>query len=255
MDYPEGSNTEEEFSQLQNKLIPKIKLQNAFLLSEINFISGVDLAYWKSGSQEFAVCCILTIDYKTKKIVEIKHYWDRVQVPYIAGYLSFRELPIILETYKLLDVPPDLVIFDGNGYLHYRHMGIATHASFYLNKPTIGVAKSYLKIENVDYVMPENQAGSYTDIIVNGEIYGRVLRTHKNVKPIFVSAGNWIDLDASTKIVLDLVDQNSRQPIPIRLADIETKKMRRILCPKGGKTPNKDSITFPVEAPLEAEKP
>lgn len=48
-------------------------------------------------------------------------------------------------------------MFDGNGYLHYRHMGIATHASFYLNKPTIGVAKSYLKIKGVDFTMPENQ--------------------------------------------------------------------------------------------------
>lgn len=56
---------------------------------------------------------------------------------------------------------------------------------FYLNKPTIGVAKKYHKIENVDYTMPPNEEHAYTDIVIKGQVYGRVLRTHKNVKPIF----------------------------------------------------------------------
>lgn len=53
--------------------------------------------------------------------------------------------------------------------------------------------------------MPENIEGSYTDIIINGEIYGRVLRTQKDVKPIFLSVGNHIDLETSTEIVRSLV--------------------------------------------------
>ena len=79
-------------------------------------------------------------------------------------------------------------------------MGIATHASFYLEKPTIGVAKTYLKIGNVDFMMPENKLGAFTDIVIDGEVYGRALRTRENVKPVFVSCGNWIDLDTATKI-------------------------------------------------------
>ena len=66
-------------------------------------------------------------------------------------------------------------MFDGNGYLHPRHMGIATHASFFLNRPTIGVAKNYYKIKDVEYSMPPNEKFAYTDIMVDGEIYGRVL--------------------------------------------------------------------------------
>lgn len=47
-----------------------------------------------------------------------------------------------------------------------RNMGIATHASFYLNKPTIGVAKSYYHIrEGLDYIEPDITAGSFTDIV------------------------------------------------------------------------------------------
>ena len=65
-------------------------------------------------------------------------------------------------------------------------MGIATHASFHLEKPTIGIAKSYLKIKNTEFIMPENTVGAYTDIVINNEVYGRVLRTRKDVKPVFV---------------------------------------------------------------------
>ena len=123
-------------------------------------------------------------------------------------------------------------MFDGNGYLHYSHMGIATHASFYLEKPTIGIAKSYLKIKNTEFVMPENSAGSYTDIVIKGEVYGRVLRTRKDVKPVFVSCGNWIELDTAVNISMNFINGESRLPVPVRLADLETHIMREKLSQK-----------------------
>lgn len=92
----------------------------------------------------------------------------------------------------------------------------------------VGVAKSYYKIGNTDFVMPENYDGAYTDIIVNNEIYGRVIRTHKDVKPIFVSAGNYITLETATEIVNRFVTTESHIPIPTRLADIETHRMRAV---------------------------
>ncbi|WCF10752.1 endonuclease V [Paenibacillus thiaminolyticus] len=216
------------FENEQKKLKKGIKLENGFDKDKIKFISGIDLAYWEKHDKSYAVCCIVTIDYESHQIVETKYLSGEITVPYIAGYLSFRELPLILETYKLLEIEPDIVMFDGNGFLHYRNMGIATHASFYLDKPTIGVAKSYLKIENVEYHMPLDEDRAFTDIIIHSTVYGRALRTHKGVKPIFISCGNWIDIDTATDIVLNCINQESRQPIPIRLADIETRKMREV---------------------------
>ncbi|WP_330680836.1 endonuclease V [Vallitalea longa] len=122
-----------------------------------------------------------------------------------------------------------MFIFDGNGYLHFNHIGIATHASFFLCKPTIGVAKSYLRVNSVDFDMPKNKKGSYTDIVINKEVYGRVLRTREGVKPIFISCGNYIDLETCTEIVLNLINNISRIPIPTRLADLETHISRRAL--------------------------
>lgn len=199
----------QEFSKIQGELLPRIKLENNFQIEEIQFIAGVDLAYWDVNNTTYGTCCIVMIDYYTKEVVEKVYSYGEINVPYISGFLAFRELPLVLEAAKKLSNAPDLYMFDGNGYLHYRHMGIATHASFLLNKPTIGVAKSYLKIQGVDFIMPENLIGSYTDIVINNEVYGRTLRTTKNVKPIFVSCGNWIDLDTSTEVVMNCINNES----------------------------------------------
>ncbi|MFJ7934401.1 endonuclease V [Sporosarcina sp. NPDC096371] len=216
-----------KLTAIQNKLRTKILLENGFELKEIYLVAGVDLAYWSDNDVDYSVCCIQVLNYLTKEIIEQVDYVGKIEFPYIPGYLAFRELPIILETVKKLKNSPDLYMFDGNGYLHGRHMGIATHASFDLGKPTIGVAKTYFKIDNVDYAMPENKVGAYTDIVIDGEVYGRTLRTRENVKPIFVSCGNWIDLDTATKITMHFIEKNSRLPITTRYADLATQEARR----------------------------
>ena len=141
----------------------------------------------------------------------------------MPGFLAFRELPLVMKTAELLESKPEIFMFDGNGYLHPRHMGIATHASFYLNKPTIGVAKTYFCVDKkTDYTEPDKTAGSFTDIIINNEVYGRVLRTHTDVKPVFVSVGNNISLETASQITMNLVEKESHIPVPTRLADLQT---------------------------------
>lgn len=214
---------EEEYMAVQNELKKKIILTDSFEISELKTVAGVDLAYWKEGESECAVCCIVVIDMKTHEVLEKKHYSGKIEVPYIPGFLAFRELPLVLKTAGMLEIKPDIYIFDGNGYLHPRHMGIATHASFYLNKPTIGIAKTYFRVDKkTDYTDPENEAGSYTDIVIDGEVYGRALRTHKNVKPVFVSVGNNISIDTACELAMDLTAKESHIPIPTRIADLET---------------------------------
>ncbi|OPZ22106.1 MAG: Endonuclease V [Firmicutes bacterium ADurb.BinA205] len=214
---------EAEYMAVQNELSQKISLCDSFEIDELETAAGVDLAYWKKGDDEYAVCCIVVIDIKTHEVIEKKHFSGRIDVPYMPGFLAFRELPLVLKTVELLEVKPDIYVFDGNGYLHPRHMGIATHASFYLDKPTIGIAKTYFRADRkTDFIMPENEAGSYTDIVIEGEIYGRALRTHKDVKPVFVSVGNNITIDTACKLAMMLTDKESHIPIPTRLADLET---------------------------------
>lgn len=108
-------------------------------------------------------------------------------------------------------------------------MGIATNTSFFLGKPTIGVAKNYYHIEGAEFVLPDNYEGACTEIVKNGEIYGQVLQTHQDVKPIFISCGNWIDIETSQKFVLEFVTKESRLPVTTRYADTLTDKERKRL--------------------------
>lgn len=224
--------TEEDYIKKQIELNSSIRRENTVNLSQVQTVAGVDLAYWKEEEQEYAVCCIVIINYNTFEVLERVSYADKIEVPYIPGCLAFREVPLFLETYKKVTIIPDVIFFDGNGYLHPRHMGLATHAGILIRKATVGIAKSYYKVGDVDFVMPANTAQAYTDIEWNGEHYGRVLRTHVNVKPIFLSVGNAIDIDTATQMANRLTTRESHVPIPTRLADLMTHEKRKELTEK-----------------------
>lgn len=210
----------------QERLRDRISCADIHDISEYRTIAGVDLAYWKENEQERAVCCIAVIDINTHEVVERKHFSGEIRVPYIPGFLAFREIPLIMGCVELLENEPDIYMFDGNGYLHPRHMGIATQAALYLGKPSVGVAKTYFRVKDTDYEEPAPEAGSSTDIVIDGEVYGRVLRTHTGVKPVFVSAGNDISLDSAVKLAMMLTDKESHIPVPTRIADLDTHEAR-----------------------------
>ena len=216
-------NTQEiKYAQIQNELRNRFIGYDTFKISDIHTIAGVDLAYWTKDNKEYAVCCIVVLDINTKSILEKQYSFGKVEVPYMPSFLSFRELPLILKTIQLLKIEPDIYMFDGNGYLHQRHMGIATHAGILLNKPSIG-AKSRYRVDGINYNIPlGNSVGSYADIIKDSEVYGRILRTKENVKPVYLSIGNMISLETATNITMRLLSKESHIPIPTRLADIET---------------------------------
>lgn len=220
----------QEWLQEQEYFKNKI-FQNSLNYSKLRYIAGVDVAYTTIGNQEYGCCSIVIIDYKSSELIYHADHIGIVNVPYHPGYLSYRELPVILETVKKLEIIPDVYVFDGNGILHPKKMGIATHASFYVNKPCIGVAKNFFHSDEIiNYDMPDNYVGACTNIFnKNGEILGIALRTKINCKPVFVSVGNYISLEDSKTIIMNCINNESRIPIPTRMADIGTHKIRRKL--------------------------
>ena len=46
---------------------------------------------------------------------EVKASRSKPGMPYVPGFLSFEEIPVLAETLELLIGTPDLVILDGHG--------------------------------------------------------------------------------------------------------------------------------------------
>ena len=175
-------------------------------------VAGVDISVnrWaKTGT-----AAVVVLNYPDLEIVGVKTVTDKIEFPYVPGLLSFREAPLILAACENLTVIPDLVMVDGQGIAHPRRLGLASHLGLCLDVPTIGVAKSRLCGQ---YEEPGNEAGSYTELMDNGEVIGAVLRTRAGVKPVYVSVGHRIDLPGTIHWVLECC-RGYRLPEPTRLA-------------------------------------
>ena len=137
--------------------------------------------------------------------------------PYIPGLLSFREGPAILAAWEKLQTQPDLLMFDGQGIAHPRGLGIASQMGLWLERPTIGVAKSRLYGH---HAAPGNKRGEWAELRDEHDpkkIIGAVLRTRESVNPVYISPGHLIDLPTCLEFVLRCCGKY-RLPEPTRWA-------------------------------------
>ena len=218
---------EEKLIAEQIDLAKRIKITE--LEMPVRYVAGIDTAYWMENDIERCCCACILYDIVQDKIIEKVNSIGIVDFPYISGFLSYRESEIGIKTLNKLKQKPDVAMIDGNGMLHPRKAGEAVKIGVDLDVPSIGVAKKYCKIDDVNFEMPQDRKGAYTDIYVNGELLGRAVRTRKGVKPAFVSVGNKITLEEATELVLKLSTKESYIPIPTRQADLETHILWRAL--------------------------
>lgn len=71
-------NMESRFIREQEKLLSSIQLKNEVNINELQYVAGVDVAYWKEIDVEYAVCCIVVIDYQSQEVIERQCYKGRV---------------------------------------------------------------------------------------------------------------------------------------------------------------------------------
>ena len=191
----------EKLKKEQLKLAKQLILKDK-LPKEINFIAGCDNSYFENK----VVSGIAVIDSKLE-VVEEKFFLDRVHFPYVPEFLAYRELPSMIQCYNKLETPIDLIFVDGNGILHPRGCGIASHFGLAINKPTIGIAKNLL--------LGEVKEGK---VYVNGKIKGVELVTKEGSRPLYVSPDHMISLDTAVKIVRDCLKPPHKLPEPLDVA-------------------------------------
>ena len=140
---------QEEYLKIQNALKDKVVCKDRFDISYIRTVGGVDLAYWKENDKEYAVCCIVIIDVNTHNVIEKQYCSDEITVPYIPGFLSFREFPLIAQTVKLLKNIPDIYMFDGNGYFKSEYCSDRSSMGMHFTYPGCAAWVDYLYTHTV----------------------------------------------------------------------------------------------------------
>ena len=209
--------TIEEAGALQKQLSSSVV--EAYQLDAIEFVAGVDLSGARSSGNATAAAVLFS--FPDLRRVEESRVRGPLRFPYVPGFLSFREAPMMLDAVRSLRTEPDLILVDGQGRAHPRRLGIASHLGLLLDKPTIGCAKSRLV---GDYVEPPDEPGAASPLVHGGEVVGVALRTRRGAKPIFVSVGHRVSLATAVDLVVRCTLPDQRIPEPIRLAHVAAGK-------------------------------
>jgi deoxyribonuclease V len=180
---------------------------------EPELVAGVDVAY--AEGSDLVAGAVVVLEFATLAVVETVTAAGTAAFPYVPGLLAFREIPVLEEALAKLTVTPDLLVCDGYGIAHPRRVGLASHLGVVTGIPAFGVGKTAF-IGTYGEVGADR--GSWAPLVDGHEIVGRVLRTQKNVKPVFVSPGHLIDVEGSAEITLRL-SPKYRLPQTTRHAD------------------------------------
>ncbi len=179
----------------------------------VQYVAGVDMGFEADGTISRAAVAVLS--FPDLQLQQTSIARRPTSFPYIPGFLSFREIPAVLDALEKLTITPDLILCDGQGIAHPRRFGIACHLGILVNIPSIGVAKSLLIGKHED--LPETR-GSWQPLIHKGETIGAVLRTRMGVKPVYVSSGHRVSLPTAIDYVLRCTPKY-RLPETTRIAD------------------------------------
>jgi deoxyribonuclease V len=211
--------TPTEAVALQRELAGRVDTSRP--LGKCDIVAGADVSYSRFSPTCYAAVVVLRTHDWT--IIETQGAVADSKFPYVPGLLTFREAPVLLDAFRKLRHTPDAVILDGQGRAHPRRIGFAAHMGLWLNLPTVGCAKSRLL---GTFAEPGLKAGSRTQLMDHGEVIGRVVRTKDNVKPVFVSIGNKVDLPSAVRLVLRCCN-GYRIPEPTRQAHLHVNALRR----------------------------
>lgn len=212
--------------------------EEAYGVQLLKYIGGVDISFSKDDP---SVACgtLVVLNFETLDVVYEDSSIVKIDVPYVPGFLGFREAPIFLKLLEKMQngshpFYPQLLMIDGNGILHPRGFGSACHLGVLADLPTIGIGKNLHHVDGLTnskvrklFEAEENFNLDFVSLIGDsGNTLGVALHSSKgSFKPIFVSVGHRVSLPSALKIVKRTC--NYRVPEPIRQADIRSRDYLR----------------------------
>lgn len=204
--------TLEEAIAIQEKLRYEV-ITSDQLQEPIQYVAGVDMGFEADGTISRAAVAVLS--FPDLQVIETSLAHRPTTFPYVPGFLSFREIPAVLDALEKIKTIPDIILCDGNGIAHPRRLGIASHLGLLVDLPTIGVAKSRLLGKHEEL---SETRGNWQPLIHEGETIGAVLRSRTGVKPLYISSGHRVSLPTAIDYVLRCTPKY-RLPETTRIAD------------------------------------
>jgi deoxyribonuclease V len=204
-------NTAEAAKVMQESLRDQVIVTDA--LGTVNYVAGTDVGFL--DHYRITQAAVVVLRFPDLQVVDQAIAQRPTDFPYIPGFLSFREIPALLDAIAKLRIFPDLLLCDGQGIAHPRRFGLASHLGVLLDCPAIGVAKSRFIGTHAE-LAPEK--GCWQPLYDDGEIIGAVVRSRLNVKPLYVSPGHRISLASAIHYTLQCTTKY-RLPETTRWAD------------------------------------
>jgi len=205
---------------------------------DLKYIGGVDISFIKDNDVD-ACASLVVLEYPSMKVVYEKFEMVKLTLPYVSGFLAFREVPFLIKLVAELrterpNLVPQIIFVDGNGYLHPRGFGLASHLGVLTGIPTVGAGKTFLFVDGMgvkkikeDFAQKCHKGGDYMELVgESGTVWGAALRSHDDSpNPIFISQGHKVSLGTTMAIVNTCTTY--RVPEPVRQADIRSRQYLR----------------------------
>ncbi|UJR17673.1 hypothetical protein I4U23_004569 [Adineta vaga] len=219
----------------QENMVPSIITDSDQIEQPIKYIAGLDISFVKTNDK--AVASMVIFDYNTLNIVAKISIYCIIKIPYIPGYLAFREAPIFM---KLLDVQrqhcphltPQVILVDGNGVWHPRRAGSASHFGVLSDIPCIGISKNVLYVDSItrpkiQELLTEKapEKDQYIEVTDDsGYVLGLAYNVTGSIKhAIYISIGHKVTLATALNIFQSVTKYRICEPI--RQADLLSRKM------------------------------
>jgi deoxyinosine 3'endonuclease (endonuclease V) len=196
----------------------------------LRHVAGVDVSFFPDGLH--AVAAVVVTSFPDLEVVYEHCATFKLQVPYMPGFLAFREVPALK---TMLDkVPskwkPQAVLVDGNGVFHPRKCGAATHLGIVTGLPTIGVAKDVLQVGDINVQTARAVAeklqgpGDWAPLVGTkdgAQPLAALLRLASGKRTVVVSGGHRVSLETAAVLTASLCKTSI--PEPIRQADLRSR--------------------------------
>ncbi|KAI4312780.1 hypothetical protein MLD38_037574 [Melastoma candidum] len=207
------------------------------------YVGGLDISFC-TKDPSIGCATLVVLDLRTLAVVLEESTLVRLHVPYVPGFLAFREAPVLLSLLETVkekkkDAYPQVI---NETYLEFcispayinPCFGLACHLGVLADLPSIGIGKNLhfvdgLTMSGVKQLLrsKENLSKDSVSLIgSSGHTWGVALRpTQDASKPIFVSVGCRISLDTAFRIVRSTCKY--KNPEPVRQADMRSRAFLR----------------------------